>query len=891
MKHIKDFHTKLPAVFLFLIFLFITINVFVWSETAVAAINTQDNCIPGRGWSWKTQPTSENIAPEVEDQLRQLGYSAEVTAREFGESDSCGNFEKYAVDFSVTMAQTRQLQANQNNLAQDIYDVLHPYRGPELGIIQVDFPAQDKQMRLVYDVNMQAPQLLDTQSLDYQENLPGMSLPSPNAITATPATETFNLNVYVIVYDPIMSTGELLSERMNWNDHAAITQGTIDFFSQASNNRVNYTVAETYHVDDWADWPIKTDGFQYTEAEYLDVMSGQSPAHSPDSVNYNTIVNNPAFGLCEKFNNGEIDEVWIYNGPYFGFYESTLAGPNGYWFNSNPVPGPYTCNELMPIMGPSPERTVTEAVHNFGHRTESTMKKTYGSWNQNNISHGWNKFGLVDFQSPLYDYSGCGSIHYPPNGQSDYDYHNSANFADTNCDDFVNYSDLTEPMPLISVNCSAWQCGSLQFLDYWFSHLPSNNACDTDDISNDWWKYFADPDLPVNPTAPCLTPPPTPTPSATPNAPVSIGNQVWYDANNNGLQDDGEPTISGVVVNLYDPGADGDVGGGDDAFVQTSTTAADGSYAFTNILADSYYLLFEIPPGYSATTSKVGSDDALDSDVAADGGTAVFSLIAGESNNNLDAGLADSQLDYGDLPSNYNRTILGNDGPRHLVGTMRLGANIDTDPEGQESSDATADAFDDGVIPGAVDPTDGSRAELFINLQGNTVSGSADVGVWIDWNNDGSFSVDDFYAFPGLTVGNVSTVEITVPANPSRVLNVRVRAFDPASLPGGSLDVTDYAGFALNGEVEDYQWSDGTTAVTLQTFSVAGNEATGLVVVFVGLLLVVGSIMLIRQKNQNQVIYWRLEIQSIFSLSAQFPNGRFSQTVDAASPAVYTPQL
>ena len=850
----KSSRTKLATVLLILILFLIFFSISFWSETAVAATNAQNNCIPGRGWSWTTKPAMNHIAPEIQARLLQLGYPAQVTAREFGESDSCGNFEIHAVDFSIAMSQSHLPKLNQDNLAGELYAVLLPYGVPELGNINVTFPLQEKQMRLVYDTNTQQSHLLDTQHPAYQENIPGMSLavnPSPNAVSASPSTEIFNLNVYVIVYDPIMNNGEHLSEYMNWNNHADITQGTIDFFKQASNNKVNYSVVETAHVDNWADWPVKTDGFKYTEAEYLAVMGNQSPAHSPDSVNYNAIVNNPTFDLCTKFNNGEIDEVWIYNGPYFGFYESTLAGNNAYWFNSPPVLGPYACNDLMPIMGPSPERTVTEAVHNFGHRTESTMQKTYGSWNQNNISHGWNKFGLVDFQSPLYAYSGCGSIHYPPNGQSDYDYSNSANFADTNCADFANYSDLTVPPLLTTVNCSAWQCGSLQYLDYWFSHLPANDGCDTDGIANDWWKYFADPDLPLTPSTPCL-PAPTPTPSPTPDTRANIGNRVWYDLNGDGLQSGGEPNVSGVVVNLYDPGLNGVIGGGDDVFVERTTTANDGRYAFENILADSYYLSFDIPTGYSITLSKAGSDDALDSDVvSAAGNTAIFSLVAGETNNDLDAGLTNSQLDYGDLPVNYNRTILGNDGPRHIVSTMRLGANIDTDPEGQESSNATADTNDDGVTPGRVN-TSTNTGNIYLDLRGNTASGFADVGVWIDWNNDGGFTVSEFSAFSGLTVGIVNTVQVIVPNNPSGVLNIRVRAFDPVALPGGSLDANDYIGLATNGEVEDYQWTDGTTAVTLQTFSTTNPEMTGLVVLLFVLLLAASSFIIILKQFQKQ---------------------------------------
>lgn len=138
--------------------------------------------------------------------------------------------------------------------------------------------------------------------------------------------------------------------------------------------------------------PELVDGFTYTEPQYLAVMANSSLHHVPTEVDYNKIVNSPQFDICGKLNRGEIDEVWIYNGPWFGFYKSTLVGPGAYAFNSPPVGGAHNCNKLLPIIRTSPERIVDEAVHNFTHRAEATMAKVYGSWQENDTSHNWNKF-------------------------------------------------------------------------------------------------------------------------------------------------------------------------------------------------------------------------------------------------------------------------------------------------------------------------------------------------------------------------------------------------------------------------------------------------------------------------------------------------------------------
>jgi hypothetical protein len=313
--------------------------------------------------------------------------------------------------------------------------------------------------------------------------------------------EVLTRKVYVIVYDPLLSNGQYLSDYLHWNEYTDLTRGTVDFFRQVTNGILNYEIVHTTIVTDG--WPQKIDGFRYTEAEYLAAIRGEIPFHSPDNVDYNLIVNSPDFDICGRANRGEIDEVWIYNGPGFGFYESTLVGPNAYWYNSPPVPGPHACNRLIPIMGPSPERGLNCAIENFGHRTEATLTRVYGSWQQNRTSHNWERFALVKALSPDYFYSGCGNIHYPPNGVADYDYGNTSAVL-SNCDDFANYPNLGAPSNTATlITCSRWGCDHLDYFRFWFSHLPSKVGCGPDRVANNWWKYFSIPALALDPSAPC----------------------------------------------------------------------------------------------------------------------------------------------------------------------------------------------------------------------------------------------------------------------------------------------------------------------------------------------------------------------------------------------------
>jgi hypothetical protein len=96
--------------------------------------------------------------------------------------------------------------------------------------------------------------------------------------------------------------------------------------------------------------------------------------------------------------------------------------------------------------------------------------------------------------------------------------------------------------------------------------------------------------------------------------PVSLGDLVWNDTNNNGLVDTREPRINGVVVNLYhDTNDNGQIDAGE--LAATKTTAGGGLYLFDNLIPGSY--LVQLAPsnfsspgvlvGYRSSTGGIGT--------------------------------------------------------------------------------------------------------------------------------------------------------------------------------------------------------------------------------------------------------------------------------------------
>jgi len=117
---------------------------------------------------------------------------------------------------------------------------------------------------------------------------------------------------------------------------------------------------------------------------------------------------------------------------------------------------------------------------------------------------------------------------------------------------------------------------------------------------------------------------------------ASIGDIIWNDLNNDGIQDINELGVPGVTVTLYDS-----IGG----FINSKVTDALGNYIFTGLDAGRYQIGFSnLPSGFSFSTANQGGNDALDADAdgTTSGLTGFYTLAGGEQNMTVDAGIHQS---------------------------------------------------------------------------------------------------------------------------------------------------------------------------------------------------------------------------------------------------------
>lgn len=315
--------------------------------------------------------------------------------------------------------------------------------------------------------------------------------------------------VLIISYDPVMvkpdGTALPLSSYLGWNNPFNLADELVNWFREKTNEKISYEIVDRIELDEY---PAKEDGFIYTDYGYhvecfptigkcaLDPPVG-CKCHQPSGTDYRAI--EERFDICGKANRGEIDEVWLFGAPEFGFSESKLIGKNTYRYISGPIEI-NKCNKPVPVMGFNYERDLSEMVHDYGHRTEAAMTKVYGGWNTDiySVSHtNWDKFART-----WYDFSGCGKTHYPPNSSietGEYRYDKSESIK-SYCDAFFDYPELknlndSSGAEQKTINCNAWDCTQSGFIGWWLGHLPRTEGVGPDGKLNDWWQYIMFPDL------------------------------------------------------------------------------------------------------------------------------------------------------------------------------------------------------------------------------------------------------------------------------------------------------------------------------------------------------------------------------------------------------------
>lgn len=337
---------------------------------------------------------------------------------------------------------------------------------------------------------------------------------APESSSKYLAKETYSRKVHLIIFNPRVSDNSsdqsgmiplsqwLTDNKLAFNDPNILTSRVINSFRKSSGGRLDFRIVRTTNI---SEFPVKTNGYKLNLTDFKYCTSHWKDKPKTDEfkrkcetgVDYNKILN--TLKICDQVNKGQVDEVWMWGYAWFGFSESALVGPDGFAFNGVVI-GDSTCNKLVPIMGFNYERGLGEALHDFIHRMEATMTTVYKNWSENRTVTKWDLFGLVKAQSKNYNYSGCGSAHYTPTSEGEYEYDTGTKEINTVCDNFSDYDtfnskELFSESKAKKVNCKSdpWLCTQEGYSEWWFSRLPKFIGVGSDGVLNDWLAYFADP--------------------------------------------------------------------------------------------------------------------------------------------------------------------------------------------------------------------------------------------------------------------------------------------------------------------------------------------------------------------------------------------------------------
>lgn len=202
-----------------------------------------------------------------------------------------------------------------------------------------------------------------------------------------------------------------------WSKTPDLIQQYISSLRTISSETLIYQVVDTLKV---TSFPRLQDGRRYSNSSWLAALADDSTAfRDPHGgymlADYNQIMED--FNLEQRVADQLIDEIWLFGGPYFGFYESRMIGKKAFWCNGPGMESP--CRRFV-IMGFNYQRTVREMLHDFGHRSESILSRQYGSQNYLQKLYAPLTFGPIipppprnEFEKFLYNH---GTVHRVPGG-------------------------------------------------------------------------------------------------------------------------------------------------------------------------------------------------------------------------------------------------------------------------------------------------------------------------------------------------------------------------------------------------------------------------------------------------------------------------------------------
>lgn len=302
-----------------------------------------------------------------------------------------------------------------------------------------------------------------------------VTIPTRTAQPTLPTpTDKIVVNDYMMLFDPDVNERPLTQNRGMADPHP-LTAAFITDFESATGGSVVYRVAKESVIKTL---PANVGGFTFTGEQYwayVNSFATNAPEYCRRMADYQAVVNtryDPEYvSACEAVARQGIDEVWEWEGGWFGFLEFKVISPNSL------CPGlarEFTCMTF------NYSRGVTEMLESQTHRTETVLQRKLGthSWDQfdgqrQHYQEDYNQSPPPNTTHPEVDLNNahCGNVHFPSNAFRHYQYDRNLP-VQSDCDRWLNYPNLNRPKA--TINCSTGGCDRHQFLKWWLGHIPHN---------------------------------------------------------------------------------------------------------------------------------------------------------------------------------------------------------------------------------------------------------------------------------------------------------------------------------------------------------------------------------------------------------------------------------
>ena len=317
----------------------------------------------------------------------------------------------------------------------------------------------------------------------------------PSAFTQSKVAQPITVKVAVVIQDPALPQyeGKKLHEVVKtpgrtfmWNDPFKLSNEYEEALERISHGVVQYEVVKI--INDGRFFSRRNDNNEMISTNEMVKLlmepDWKTLKETGTHFDYQAFVE--YYGFDKMRDRDEIHEVWVWSFPYGGMWESNYCGASGFWLNSEPTTT--TMNQkLLVVMGLNYERQMSLALESYGHRFESVMWNLYGRWEKDATPpNNWELFTRYNKTHP--GEAHVGNIHFPPNGENDYDWINKT-VVSTHAGAWQNYPDIPLEMSR-QVDCSEWECSHLGYMTWWFSHIPHFAGINQKDgYLNNWWHY------------------------------------------------------------------------------------------------------------------------------------------------------------------------------------------------------------------------------------------------------------------------------------------------------------------------------------------------------------------------------------------------------------------